>query len=268
VRTSEWINIGFFAFFMLMSWLRPLVMRRRWEVIAIGAAGIIITLAGVWTSPRLPESYGSAVRDLLPAPLMLFVYWQSGRFYVKENEWIQNALLRIDDRLLGRHLSRHAKPGYRSWVGEYLEFAYLICYPVVPLGIGLLYAYGKQDYANSYWEIVLLSTYLCYLPLPFIQMLPPRMLIAEKEQIQQPGFLRMFNLRILRRASIQVNTFPSAHVTSTFAVALALLSVLPSVGIVFMIIALSIALGAVFGRYHYAADAVLGIIIALVIFLL
>jgi hypothetical protein len=32
-----------------------------------------------------------------------------------------------------------------------------------------------------------------------------------------------------------------------------------------MIIALSIALGAVFGRYHYAADVVLGIIIALVV---
>jgi membrane-associated phospholipid phosphatase len=250
---------------MLMSWLRPLAMRRRWEVIAIGTAGIVITFAGVWISSRLPNSYGSVVRDLLPAPLMLFVYWQSGRFYVKENEWIQNALLRIDDRFLGRFLSHQAKPGYRPWVEESLEFAYLICYPVVPLGIGVLYAFGKQDYANRYWEAVLLSTYLCYVPLPFIQMLPPRMLIAEKEQIRQPGFLRIFNLRILRRASIQVNTFPSAHVTSTFAVALALLSVLPSVGVVFMIIALSIALGAVFGRYHYAADVVLGIIIALVV---
>ncbi len=268
MRTSEWIDIVFFAFLMLLSWLRPLAMRRRWEVFAIGAAGIIITLAGVWISPRLPRSYGSVVRDLLPAPLMLFVYWQSGRFYVKENEWIQNALLRIDDRLLGRYLSRQAKSGYHSWVAEYLELAYLFCYPVVPLGIGVLYAFGKQDHANSYWEVVLLSTYICYLPLPFIQMLPPRMLIAEKEQVQQPGFLRMFNLRILKRASIQVNTFPSAHVTSTFAVALALLSVLPSVGVMYMIIALSIALGAVLGRYHYAADAVLGIIIALVVFLL
>jgi PAP2 superfamily len=268
VRTSEWISIVFFAFFMVMSCLRPLAMRRRLEVITIGAAGIIITLAGAWLSPRLPESYNSAVRDLLPAPLMLFVYWQSGRFYVKENEWIQNALLRIDDRLLGRFLSRQAKPGYRSWVEEYLEFAYLICYPVVPLGIGILYAYGRQDYANSYWVIVLLSTYICYIPLPFIQMMPPRMLVTEKERSRPPGFLRMFNLRILKRASIQVNTFPSAHVTSTFAVSLALLNVLPSVGILFMIIALSIASGAVLGRYHYTADAVLGIIIALVVFLI
>ena len=34
------------------------------------------------------------------------------------------------------------------------------------------------------------------------------------------------------------------------------------VGAVFLVIAISVALGAVSGRYHYAADAILGAIVA------
>lgn len=49
--------------------------------------------------------------------------------------------------------------------------------------------------------------------------------------------------------------------------ALVLLRLAPWQGLVFLAIAISIALGAVAGRYHYAADAVLGAIVAAVAFL-
>jgi membrane-associated phospholipid phosphatase len=75
--------------------------------------------------------------------------------------------------------------------------------------------------------------------------------------------VRAFNLWILRRGSIQANTLPSAHVAITAACALSLLW-LGSVwaGVVFLVIALSIAAGAVSGRYHYALDAILGVVVA------
>jgi membrane-associated phospholipid phosphatase len=75
--------------------------------------------------------------------------------------------------------------------------------------------------------------------------------------------VRAFNLWILQRGSIQANTLPSAHVAITGACALSLLRLGPLwAGVVFLWIAVSIALGAVSGRYHYALDAILGFLVA------
>lgn len=267
LRTSEWINLFFFTFFLVLAWLRPSSTRRRLEICAIGVAGIGLTFAGAYGSYWLPASVAPVFRDLLPALLMLFVYWQSGRFYVKPNEWVQNSLLRLDDRLIGS-IMRQLNQENRSWIINYLEFSYLLCYPLVPLGVGVLYAAELRSHVNYYWSIVILSTYLCYLPLPFIQMLPPRMLTSEAGQKPNLPILRILNLGILKHASIQVNTFPSAHLASTMAASLVLLSFVPMVGVMYLLLTLSIAGGAVLGRYHYAADVVLGILSAGVVYLL
>jgi membrane-associated phospholipid phosphatase len=77
------------------------------------------------------------------------------------------------------------------------------------------------------------------------------------------GRVRAFNLWILQRGSIQANTLPSAHVAITGACALSLLRLGPQpAGLIFLWIAVSIALGAVSGRYHYALDAILGFLVA------
>jgi PAP2 superfamily len=262
-RTSEWVNLFFFSFFIILAWLRPLAWRKRLEVTALGAAGIGLILAALGAGDALPV----IARDLLPAPLMLFVYWQSGRFFVAPNERIQTLLERFDQKVLGRLLRREERSADRSWVAGFLELAYLLCYPLVPLGVILLYAVGLQGAVDEYWVIVLLSTYLCYVLLPFVQMLPPRLLAAEKEPGARPGLIRLLNLGILRHASIQVNTFPSAHVASTIAASLVLLRFLPLAGAAFMVLAIGIAAGAVIGRYHYVADALIGIALAGVVFL-
>ena len=187
---------------------------------------------------------------------------------MRPNEWIQNTLLRLDEKLISPLLQWRAKQQDHSWFIGYLELAYLLCYLLVPLGVCVLYFLEMQQHVDDYWMIVLLSTYLCYLPLPFFQMLPPRMLELKNEHNQNSHKLRTLNLGILKRASIHINTFPSAHVASTIAASLALISFVPFVGMAFLAIGLSIAGGAVLGRYHYSADAVLAIIFAGIVYFL
>jgi membrane-associated phospholipid phosphatase len=134
---------------------------------------------------------------------------------------------------------------------------------MVPAALGALYLLHGRGQADQFWTVVLAATYTCYLMVPFIQTMPPRSLAGTDPFAPLPGPVRTLNLFILRRASIQMNTFPSAHVASSLACALVLLRVSVPVGIVFLIIAISIALGAVLGRYHYAADAILGATVAL-----
>ena len=75
--------------------------------------------------------------------------------------------------------------------------------------------------------------------------------------------VRRLNQWLVRRASIQANTFPSAHVAGTMSAALVMMLLMPVAGWVFLGVALVIAAGAVLGRYHYLADAILGAALAL-----
>jgi hypothetical protein len=101
---------------------------------------------------------------------------------------------------------------------------------------------------------------------PFTPMLPPRM-IEEKWIAGLPeNPVRRLNLQILRHASIHANTFPSAHVAASISSALVLIRLDTLVGLAFLWVAVSIAFGAVFGRYHYAADAILGTGVAVLAF--
>src|SRR4051794_1052917 len=68
----------------------------------------------------------NTIRDWLPAPLMLFVYWQGGSFKGQPNTKIENTLAAFDMRFTGAVNSVARSQILTVW----LETAYLLCYPL------------------------------------------------------------------------------------------------------------------------------------------
>ena len=186
---------------------------------------------------------------------------------MKVNQRFQDRLERIDARMAAPLLRRLAGGRAGRWIAAYLELAYLLCYPMIPMSIGALYVLRLARHADSFWVVVLVSTYLSYGALPFLQTLPPRMLEEPWLKPLPLTPVRRFNLWILRHASIHANTFPSAHVAASTGAALVLMSLGPwPVGLAFVAIAAGITVGTFAGRYHYAADAVAGSAVAGIVF--
>ena len=269
MRAAEWIHIVVFSFFVSLSWIRRLPARRRAKVTVIGVAGLGATLIAAFLLPRLlPPLAVSVVRDWLPAALVLLVYWQAGEFFMKVDQRFQDWLERIDARMAAPLLHWLARSYLGKWTAAYLELAYLLCYPMIPMSIGTLYLLRLARHADSFWIVVLVSTYLSYGMLPFLQTLPPRMLAEPWLEPLPLSPVRRFNLWILRNASIHANTFPSAHVAASTAAALVLTSLAPwPTGLLFMAIAAGITFGTFAGRYHYSADAVVGSAVAVIVFI-
>ena len=263
---AEWLSFFLYLFFIGAACVRPLPRRQRYQAIAIGAAGVSLISAMRLLRGAIPASVLEVIRDWIPGLLMLMVYWQSGRFFRTRNEKLQRLLERFDREKFEPILQRWRTHWNRTWVGAYFELAYLLCYLLVPLGVGVLYVEGLYSAVETYWTLVLSATYPCYVVVSFMQTLPPRLLSEAEEPGDLPG-VRRLNLWILRHASIGVNMFPSGHVAATLAAALALLRLVPFAGVVFLLISLSIAVGAVVGRYHYALDILVGAAIPVVVFL-
>lgn len=207
----------------------------------------------------------SVARDWLPAMLLPMMYWQAGCFAVTPNDSFQRTLQKLDDRLLGNWMkSLTTKRRYR-WIFTSLELAYLACYLLVPLGLGVLYLTHTRRYADEYWLVVLSATYPCYAFTAFVQTLPPRLFEADSVPALSSK-VRTFNLWVVRRVTTCMNMFPSGHVTATLGGSLVLLRHVPEVGWVFLLTSIGIALGAVTGRYHYTADVVLAAVMVIVVY--
>jgi membrane-associated phospholipid phosphatase len=71
---------------------------------------------------------------------------------------------------------------------------------------------------------------------------------------------------VLGATSIQVNTFPSGHAAEAVVAALFTLDAPWPVALFMWTAALAVSAGAILGRYHYAADALTGWLVAAIVF--
>jgi membrane-associated phospholipid phosphatase len=255
------VALGFVSYLALAAWTRREFAPARRRLLAAAAlawAAFAVALA----AGRAGATLFPFVEVLLPALVLLAGYWLSGLLFVRTDLRVERWLQTIDDVLLHR-------TGVLAWVqqapravAEYFELSYLLVYAVVPAGAVTLALAGHFDQVPRFWATVLLAEFICYGMLPWIQTRPPRVLENAAAGRSQRDAIRSINLGIADRASIQANTIPSGHAAGAAAVALAVGSTMPAAGGVFLVLALSIAVATVIGRYHYAVDSILGVLVA------
>ena len=198
---------------------------------------------------------------LIPPVLLLLAYWATGALFVAPMPAVERALQAVDDRLLIReHAARMP-----SWMATILELAYVGVYPLIPIALALHMWYSEPPEPDRFWAVVLITDYICFATLPWLQTRPPRSIEGYEPW---RSALRRFNVRLMSTASIRVNTFPSGHAAEALAAALLVLQApWPLVVCMFVNVA-AISAGAVFGRYHYAVDVFAGWIVAAIVWAL
>jgi membrane-associated phospholipid phosphatase len=252
VRSSEWIAFLYFAYLAIVCWLRPLPASRRLLVgsvsLALGAA--IRTVATV--APL------SVIRDWIPLLYVTVGYYLTGRLFVEPSEALESWLRRWDTTLLGDPTRRFVR--WPGWIVAYLDIVYMFCFLLLPGGFAALAATGHSTQANHYWTMVLAADLGAFAPLSVFQTRPPWML--EETPALQDGPVRRLASYMVRNATIRVNTFPSGHVAVSLAAALAVSGSLPLIGGGLLVLAASVSLACIVGRYHYVADVLAGAVLA------
>jgi len=252
VHTWQIGSLAFFGYVVLVAALpRGMPRRARARVVAgaaLGAGVIALSLA-------LPPD-GLANVWVLPPAALLIGYWTSGDLFVAPMPGAERFLADLDARL-GIHgiAARMPRP-----IVELLEFAYSGVYPLIPIALYLALRQGIS--ADRFWTTILVTDFVCFAMLPWFQTRPPRAVGLDAPWRSR---WRIVNLRMLDAGSVQVNTFPSGHAAEALACALLVSGGPPLVSGWMFFNAAAISAGAVFGRYHYAADAIAGWAVALLV---
>jgi membrane-associated phospholipid phosphatase len=261
VRTFEWATVAFYAYCVIVALVAPSLPARRRAGIIFGA----IAIGGLAAlAPLSPWRASLLLRDwILPAvAYLLGGYYLSGLFYVAPMPRLEARLVALDHRLEAAGWSRTLPIA----VLEFLEVSYLAVYAMVGLGPLVAYAAAGLIEVERYWTIVLTADFVCFACMPWAQTRTPRAL--EGEPPTSRSVVRRLNLVVLGGFSHERNTFPSGHAAEALSVVLALSRASPAVGIALTPLAVGVGAGSVAGRYHFAADAIAGYAVALIVWLL
>ncbi len=230
-------------------------------MVLCASAGALATLHwfGRSSAARLP----TLVRDGLPIAGVLLAYRQIGWFAQPQSDRaLEAAWVRWDRLLLSEWRLQAAIESLGPVIPGALELLYLLTYVVAPAGLAILWALGRMDRADHLLAFFAASAVASYALYPYFPSETPRTLFPGDLVGNYDTVFRRFNWWILGGAGIHTSVFPSGHVSSAFGVGFGLLHALPRLkryGVALTLVAVGIAVATVYGRYHYAVDALAGL---------
>jgi len=278
LRASEKVVLGYFAYASIAATVFQVSLSQGLTMAVLNVVtGAVILEFRARASNKVAHSRSewlAVVRNWFPALMIVLAFREAGALCWPDTNYRFDQLFERWDLVLLHSrpvlgILNHGAP----WIQQYLEFCYLLCYPMVPLGFAaLLLGMRRSDRRGSggasehaidrFWTTILLAALATYALFPFFPSTPPRVLFHDLPGPAGAPLLRKLNFWILGNYGIPSSVFPSGHVAAVTATALAVRAELPRLGIVFLVAAASITVATVYGRYHYAADAVVGALIA------
>ena len=261
MRRTEVLLIGYFSYTSILAVLRLESPLR--NAMIVGNLTIFSGFALIdYFAGRYRWNWLDVARDWLPLALALTAFRQMGWFapphptYKFERAWI------VWDRLLLRDWGLHAAiESLGPLVPALLEISYLLVYVIGTFGVAMLYIYRVRNRADPFLFLAVLGLLLSYAQFPFWPSEPPRTVFPGEDFPTTVTVFRRFNWFLLGGYGIHTSVFPSAHVSGAFAAAWSMMRALPEkpwVGRGLLVLAILIAVATVYGRYHYAVDAVAG----------
>jgi membrane-associated phospholipid phosphatase len=268
LRSAEWLLVVYFGYVAAISPRFPLGQQLNWRPILVEVLVCAVFLALAYGESREGSEVFSMLRDWAAVALVLVAYremdWFSAlpRNFQLEFRWVEWDRTILHQGGLQRAI---------EWLGtlgpDYLELCYVLVYAVAPFVVAILYFEHRRERVNGVLFLYLLGTLLAYVLFPYFPSDPPRIAFGGTDLPNVTSAVRRLNLRLLGDYGIHSSVFPSAHVSSAFSAAWALLAYLPErrrIGRGMLVYAVSVALATVYGRYHYAADVAAGIAVSFV----
>jgi membrane-associated phospholipid phosphatase len=268
LRSAEWLLIIYFGYVAAIAPRFPLGPQIHWRPFLVEALVCALFLALAYGETREHAELFSILRDWLAVGLILLAYremdWFSAlpRNFQWELRWVG-----WDRAILYRGGLQRAVESLGLLGPLYLELCYALVYAVAPFVVAILYFEHRRDRVNGVLFLFLVGTLVAYALFPYFPTDPPRVAFGGTDFPNFTSAVRRLNLWLVGDYGIHSSVFPSAHVSSAFSAAWALLAFLPErrrIGWGMFVYAFSVAVATVYGRYHYAADAMAGLAVSLV----
>jgi membrane-associated phospholipid phosphatase len=156
----------------------------------------------------------------------------------------------------------------RLWASEPLHAAYLSYYPLIYGPALALFLSGRHAVFERAVFALMLVFFVHYLFFIYFPVQGPRYLFTPPAGGIEHGFFYGLAHRVLEAGSSRGAAFPSSHVGVAIAQVIIVAQVWRRAALPLAVVAGGLAVGAVYGGFHYATDALAGVLLGSVTVLL
>ncbi|MGH7530122.1 MAG: phosphatase PAP2 family protein [Gemmatimonadales bacterium] len=233
-----------------------------WLLVAHALLALLVALA-----PRAREDgpVAAFLGDWYPLLLLGALYGEIGVLTLDAGFQNDLAIQRLEEWVFGSQVSyrwiRETANPALSWLlhGCYLAY-YAILY-ASPLGLWMV---GRRDASRHTILAVMLTFYLCYVAFLFFPVAGPRYAFDAAQNAATDVAPARFASWLLDHGDSWGAAFPSSHVAASVVATGMALRYWRALGLVLLPFTAGLILAVVYGQFHYAVDALAGLVLAAV----
>ncbi|MEN8375037.1 MAG: phosphatase PAP2 family protein [Gemmatimonadota bacterium] len=236
--------------------------------LAVHVAGALLLLAPGpvrgWRAAAARRAPRAArfVADWYPLLLVPAFYFDLSilNVAVHEGRYFDDLVQSWDTALFGGQPSRDLAARWPNlFLSESLHLSYLAYYPIIYVPPIALYAAGRRGAFRELVLAVMVTFVAHYLFFIFLPVQGPRYVFAAPTGGIESGPVYRATHWLLGNTSSRGTAFPSSHVGVATAISVTLLRYAPRMGVVTALLTVLLGFGAVYGGFHYATDAWVGV---------
>ena len=248
-----------------------------WAIIAALHACAIVALLQIrpypriknWVEARIPRT-AKLVGDWYAIALIPALYSELAILNVAvwNGHYFDSHILGWEDRLFGGRPFQDLARSFPSlFISEFLHFAYISYYFIIYAPAVYLYARGRKREQQQLVFALLLAFFAHYVFFIYYPVQGPRYIYAAPDGVIATGFFYGLAHQLLEAGSSRGAAFPSSHVGVSVMATMFSFIALPRIAPVLVILTIGLAVGAVYGGFHYATDALAGMLFGIVLFI-
>jgi membrane-associated phospholipid phosphatase len=247
----------------VVLWRAPVVESWPWLLLGNALALVLIALL-----QRAPDTRFTALMSGGYGVILTLAYYTQLGVIAMDVGQVHDALVqRWEAALFGGQVSVtwHARmPSLTlSWV---LHFCYGSFYGIVAATASWLFFRAPRAAYERGMFLLTLAFYICYVVFALLPVAGPRYVFGSATGPITTVLPARLVHGLLQGGSAYGTAFPSSHVTASWCAVLALWRDARRLFFVLAPIAIGLALGTVYGQFHYGVDAIAGAALALVLF--
>ena len=270
LRSAEWLLVIYFGYVAAIAPRFPLREQIVWRPFLVELLVCALFLALAYGESSEHATVFSMLRDWASVAVLLLAYremdWFSAmpRNFDLELRWVA-----WDRTILYQWGGLRAIESLGALGPMFLELCYLLVYAVAPFVVAVFWFQHRRERVNGALFLYLLGTLLAYALFPWLfPSDPPRHRVWRQRHAKHPDigasskYVADGKLRnSLQRVSERVRIFGVFRPPGRFSL---FFPESKRYGWGMLVYAVCVAIATVYGRYHYAADAVAGMALSLV----
>jgi len=236
-----------------------------WEWLFVAHA-LLVVLVLLAPRARAGSAAGRFLAEWYPMLLLAALYGEIGVLTLDAGFQNDLGIQRFEAWVFGSQVAyrwiREEPNAMLSWI---LHSCYLAYYPILyasPLGLWLV---GRREASRRTIFAVMVTFYLCYVVFLFFPVAGPRYAFDAAHNAATNVGPARFAQWLLDRGDSWGAAFPSSHVAASVVATGMALRYWRALGWVLLPFTAGLILAVVYGQFHYAVDALAGLVVAAVI---